>query len=67
MENKIKELIKIVKLLEKLVIQLISLFGWIAILVFTIKGIFVGYIYEDDYNKEFVKILTKERGVKLAP
>ena len=21
------------------------------------KGIFVGYIYEDDYNKEFVKIL----------
>lgn len=40
MEDKMKELIKIVKLLEKLVIQLISLFGWIAILVFTIKGIF---------------------------
>ncbi|MGN9135749.1 hypothetical protein ACTNDG_09995 [Clostridium sp. HCP1S3_B4] len=40
MEDKIKELIKIIELLEKLTIQLISLFGWIAILIFTIKGIF---------------------------
>ena len=40
MEDKIKELIKVIKLLEKLIIQLISLFGWIAILIFTIKGIF---------------------------
>lgn len=33
MEDKIKELIKIVKLLEKLVIALISLIGWILILI----------------------------------
>ncbi|GEQ22459.1 hypothetical protein CBU02nite_29650 [Clostridium butyricum] len=33
MENKIKELIKIIKLLEKLVISLISLIGWILILI----------------------------------
>jgi len=33
MEDKIKELIKIVELLEKLTIKLISLIGWILILI----------------------------------
>ena len=33
MENKIKELIKVIKLLEKLIISLISLIGWILILI----------------------------------
>ncbi|GAB6170099.1 hypothetical protein JCM1393_25590 [Clostridium carnis] len=32
-EDKIKELIKVIELLEKLTIKLISLIGWILILV----------------------------------
>ncbi|MCD3245255.1 hypothetical protein G8S21_04735 [Clostridium botulinum C] len=44
MGEKIKEFLKltneIIKQLEKLAINLISLIGWIAILIFTIKGIF---------------------------
>lgn len=40
MEDKIKELFKIIELLEKLTIKLISLIGWVAILILTIKGIF---------------------------
>lgn len=33
MENKIKELIKLVEQLEKLLIRIISLVGWILILI----------------------------------
>ena len=40
MKDKIKELIEIVDLIEKLTLKLISLFGWIAILILTIKGMF---------------------------
>ncbi|MGU8433799.1 hypothetical protein ACV3RS_07995 [Clostridium perfringens] len=40
MKDKIKELIKILDLLEKLSIKLISLVGWIAILILAIKGLF---------------------------
>ncbi|KXA13717.1 hypothetical protein [Clostridium perfringens] len=40
MKDKIKELIKIIDLLEKLSIKLISLVGWIAILILAIKGLF---------------------------
>ncbi|MCD3217353.1 hypothetical protein G8S55_08840 [Clostridium botulinum C] len=44
MGEKIKEFLKltneIIKQLEKLTINLISFIGWIAILIFTIKGIF---------------------------
>lgn len=39
MKDKIKELIEVVGQLEKLTIKLISLIGWIAILVYSIKGI----------------------------
>lgn len=39
MKDKIKELIEIVKLIEKLTIKLISLVGWIVILILTLKGI----------------------------
>ena len=40
MEDKIKELLKVIDLLEQLTIKLISLAGWIAILILAIKGIF---------------------------
>lgn len=39
MGDKIKELIKIVELLEKLTVKLISLVGWIAILILALRGI----------------------------
>lgn len=37
MEDKIKELIKLVEQLEKLLIRIISLLGWILILIELIK------------------------------
>lgn len=37
MEDKIKELIKLVEQLEKLLIRIISLIGWILILIEMIK------------------------------
>lgn len=40
MKDKIKELIEVVGQLEELTIKLISLAGWIAILILAIKGIF---------------------------
>ena len=39
MKDKIKELIKIAELLEKLMIKLISLAGWIAILMLILRDI----------------------------
>lgn len=39
MKDKIKELIEVVGQLEKLTIKLISLVGWIAILIYILKGI----------------------------
>lgn len=38
MDDKIKELIKIASLLEKLIIRIISLIGWILILINLIIG-----------------------------
>lgn len=38
MKDKFEEFFEILDLIEKLVIKLISLFGWIAILILTIKG-----------------------------
>ena len=40
MKDKFEEFFEILDLIEKLVIKLISLFGWIAILILTIKGMF---------------------------
>lgn len=40
MKNKIKELIELMPQLEKLIIRLISLIGWIALLIKAIKEIF---------------------------
>ncbi|WP_261291918.1 hypothetical protein [Paraclostridium sordellii] len=40
MKDKFEELFEILDLIEKLVIKLISLLGWIAILFITIRGMF---------------------------
>ena len=40
MKDKFEEFFEILDLLEKLVIKLISLLGWIAILFITIRGMF---------------------------
>lgn len=38
MEDKIKKAIQVVELLEKLVIKIISFFGWILILIKMLEG-----------------------------
>lgn len=39
MKEKIKELYELIPLVEKLLIRVVSLIGWITILVYTIKGL----------------------------
>ncbi|CEQ01205.1 Uncharacterised protein [[Clostridium] sordellii] len=40
MKDKFEEFFEILDLIEKLVIKLISLLGWIAILFITVRGMF---------------------------
>lgn len=38
MENKIKKLLRILHLIEAVIIRLVSIAGWLSILIYIIKG-----------------------------